>query len=105
MSEVFNIKRFWNYFVTDTRNAWNNYGISLLLVAFMPLISFVLVELTSLVATDLLFSENPAMPPMCSATCDVRSIAIVPLLVHPYTAERLSSPTMQPARCFDLVLP
>ena len=43
MSEVFNIKRFWNYFVTDTRNAWNNYGISLLLVAFMPLISFVLV--------------------------------------------------------------
>ena len=60
MSEVFNIKRFWNYFVTDTRNAWNNYGISLLLVAFMPLISFVLVELTSLVANGSL--TDFAMP-------------------------------------------
>ena len=46
MSDTFNIKRFWNYLCADLRNAWNNYGISLLLVAFMPLISFVLVELT-----------------------------------------------------------
>lgn len=54
MSDTFNIKRFWNYLCADLRNAWNNYGISLLLVAFMPLISFLLVELTSLVGTGTL---------------------------------------------------
>lgn|SRR5574344_903371 len=51
MSNVFNFKRFCNYLVYDLRNAKNNFGISMLIMALMPLIIFTFYELVSLIFT------------------------------------------------------
>ena len=41
MNNVFNLKRFGKYFVYDLNNAWNNYGISALVIALLPLIMLI----------------------------------------------------------------
>ena len=51
MNNVFDFKRFGNYFLYDLRCARNNYGLSLLILGGMPLIVFVFAVLTSLVFT------------------------------------------------------
>lgn len=45
MNEIFNAKRFGKYFLYDLRNAKNNYWLSLLICAGIPIISFALVEI------------------------------------------------------------
>jgi hypothetical protein len=49
MNNVFNIKRFWKYLCWDVRNAFNNFGLSLLICALLPAIAFVLTFLGTLV--------------------------------------------------------
>ena len=48
MNNVFDFKRFGNYFAYDLRRAINNYGISLLLLGLAPVILYTLHVLTSL---------------------------------------------------------
>ena len=49
MSNTFNIGRFWKYFKWDLRNAKNNFGLSMLIAASLPLFLFFIAELFSLI--------------------------------------------------------
>lgn len=49
MSNTFNIGRFWKYFKWDLRNAKNNFGLSLLIAASLPVIIFFIAEFCALV--------------------------------------------------------
>lgn len=49
MSNIFDIKRFWNFFLYDLRRAKNNYAISMLLIGLLPIIVFVVTEFFSLI--------------------------------------------------------
>ena len=52
MNNIFNIKRFCNYFLYDLRNAKNNYGLSLLILGVMPVVLYIIVQLFSLIFTQ-----------------------------------------------------
>ena len=57
MNNIFDIKRFCQYFLYDLRRAWNNYGLSLLLMGLIPIILYVVYQFISLVSgrgTDLM---------------------------------------------------
>lgn len=47
MSNIFNFKRFYNYFVTDLRNAKNQWGLSFLICVLMPVMVFFITEAMS----------------------------------------------------------
>ena len=49
MNNIFNIKRFCNYFLFDLRNAKNNYGLSLLILGIMPIVIYIIFQLFSLI--------------------------------------------------------
>ena len=49
MNNVFDFKRFWNYFLYDLRNAKNNYAISLLICGTMSILGFVFAQLLSII--------------------------------------------------------
>ena len=50
-NDIFDFKRFGNYFVTDIKNAIANYGWSMIILIFFGLISYILVGLISTIAT------------------------------------------------------
>ena len=50
MNNVFDIKRFGNYFLYDLRRGWNNYGISLLILGVIPAIVFLCFQFFSLIS-------------------------------------------------------
>ena len=50
MNNIFDIKRFGQYFLYDLRRAWNNYGLSLLLMGLIPIILYVVYQFISLVS-------------------------------------------------------
>jgi hypothetical protein len=52
MNNVFDFKRFGNYFLYDLRNAKNNYGLSLLILGCLPIAIFLVVQLFSLIFTQ-----------------------------------------------------
>ena len=58
MNNIFDIKRFGNYFLYDLRNAKNNYGLSLLILGTLSISTFVIYELFSLIISQH-FSEIP----------------------------------------------
>lgn len=49
MSNVFNLKRFGNYFAYDCRRAWNLFGLILILAALAPAVVFIIQQLFSLI--------------------------------------------------------
>lgn len=49
MNNVFDFKRFGNYFLYDLRNAKNNYGLSLLILGCLPIAIFLVIQLFSLI--------------------------------------------------------
>ena len=49
MSNIFNFKRFGKYFCYDLRTAWQNAGISVIVISLMPIWFFLLDELFSIV--------------------------------------------------------
>ena len=49
MNNVFDFKRFGNYFLYDLRNAKNNYALSLLICGLLPIALFVFTQLISLI--------------------------------------------------------
>ena len=49
MSNIFDIKRFWNFFLYDLRRAKNNYAVSMLLLGLMPIIIYVVIQFFSLI--------------------------------------------------------
>lgn len=51
MSNTFNIKRFWKYFVYDLNNARNNFGLSLLTLGLAPVAIFAVWEIICLAMT------------------------------------------------------
>ena len=55
MNNIFDIKRFGNYFLYDLRRAKNNYGLSLLILGLIPVILFVTYVLLTLIG--LLFNS------------------------------------------------
>ncbi len=59
MNNVFDFKRFGNYFLYDLRNAKNNYGLSLLILGCMPIAIFIIIQLFSLI-----FRQQVASFPM-----------------------------------------
>ena len=50
-NDIFDFKRFGNYFVTDIKNAIANYGWSMIILILFGLISYILVGLISTIAT------------------------------------------------------
>ena len=50
-NDIFDFKRFGNYFVTDIKNAIANYGWSMIILILFGLITFILVGLISTIAT------------------------------------------------------
>ncbi len=50
MNNIFDIKRFGNYFLYDLRRAKNNYGLSLLILGLLPVILYVVYLLISLIS-------------------------------------------------------
>ena len=50
-NDIFDLKRFGNYFVTDIKNAIANYGWSMIILILFGLISYILVGLISTIAT------------------------------------------------------
>lgn len=59
MNNVFDFKRFGNYFLYDLRNAKNNYGLSLLILGCMPIVLYLIIQLFSLI-----FSQRLVEIPM-----------------------------------------
>lgn len=49
MNNIFDIKRFGQYFLYDLRRAKNNYGLSLLLMGLIPIILYIVGQLISLI--------------------------------------------------------
>lgn len=49
MSEVFNINRFWKYFIHDLKSAKSNYWLSLVVCGLTPLIGYILYEIPLLI--------------------------------------------------------
>ena len=75
MNNVFDFKRFGNYFLYDLRNAKNNYGLSLLILGGMPIVLYIIVQLFSLI-----FSQHLtpiAMPVKYIQICIVILIATI----------------------------
>lgn len=52
MNNIFDFKRFGNYFLYDLRNAKNNYGLNLLILGTLPISVFIVFELFSLIFTQ-----------------------------------------------------
>lgn len=52
MSEKFDINRFGKYFVTDFKNAWNNFGLSFILICSLPVATTLLCGLWSVILTS-----------------------------------------------------
>jgi len=50
MNNVFDIKRFWNYFLYDLRRAKNNYGLSLLILGLIPILLYIITQFISLIS-------------------------------------------------------
>lgn len=48
MSEVFNINRFWKYFVHDLKSAKSNYWLSLIVCGLTPLVGYIIYEIPML---------------------------------------------------------
>lgn len=59
-NNIFNFRRFGQYFVYDLNNAKNNYWLSLLITGLIPVISYVLSELLSKLFTGAWFSGSLA---------------------------------------------
>lgn len=57
MNKVFDFKRFGKYFLYDIRNAWNNFGLSMLVCALLPLLCFSVAEMFAFLANGS-FSEH-----------------------------------------------
>ncbi len=64
MNNVFSPKRFGKYFCYDLENAWNNFGLSLIVLGLLPAIVFVVSELFSLIFSGHLMMNNDAIMPM-----------------------------------------
>jgi len=64
MNNVFDIKRFGNYFLYDLRRAKNNYGLSLLLLGLMPVIVFAFIQFINLIRARGFADANEALPYM-----------------------------------------
>ncbi|MCR4860216.1 MAG: hypothetical protein K5910_06100 [Bacteroidales bacterium] len=64
MNNVFDIKRFGNYFLYDLRRAKNNYGLSLLLLGLMPVIVFLFVQFFNLIRARGFEDGNEVLPYM-----------------------------------------
>ena len=61
MNNIFDFKRFGKYFLYDLRNAKNNYGLSLLILGTLPISTFVIFELFSLIFTQQFQGVHVAM--------------------------------------------
>ncbi len=48
MSEVFNINRFWKYFIHDLKSAKSNYWLSLIVCGLTPLVGYIIYEIPNL---------------------------------------------------------
>lgn len=51
MNNIFDIKRFGNFMMYELRRAWSNFGISALILGFLPLIFFAVVQFVSFIFT------------------------------------------------------
>ena len=49
MSNIFDIKRFWNFLLYDLRRARNNYALSMLLLGLTPVILYMIIQFFSLI--------------------------------------------------------
>ena len=61
MNNIFDFKRFGKYFLYDLRTAKNKYGLSLLILGTLPISTFVIFELFSLIFTQQFASVAMAM--------------------------------------------
>ena len=50
MKEIFDVKRFGKYFVYDLNNAYANYGLSALILGFLPLVFYAVSQILSLIS-------------------------------------------------------
>ena len=61
MNNIFDIKRFGQYFLYDLRRAKNNYGLSLLLMGLIPIILYIVGQLISLISGNGIMELPDAM--------------------------------------------
>jgi hypothetical protein len=64
MNNVFSPKRFGKYFCYDLENAWNNFGLSLIVLGLLPAILFVVFQLFSLIFSGHITVSDDAIMPM-----------------------------------------
>ena len=64
MNNVFSPKRFGKYFCYDLENAWNNFGLSLIVLGLLPAIIFVVFQLFSLIFNGHFTVSDDAIMPM-----------------------------------------
>lgn len=106
MSNVFDIKRFGKYISYDLNNAWNNFGLSLIVLALVPLIVFVFQEVFSLAFTQSLTELPVWAKGTALGVTAVALIIIAPVKLYGrLTEKRLGSDwLMVPASAFEKFL-
>ena len=60
MNNVFDFKRFGNYFLYDLRRAKNNYAISLLVIGLLPVALYIITQFFSLITGNGVAELNDA---------------------------------------------
>lgn len=103
MNDVFKFDRFGNYFLYDLRNAWNNYGISLIIVGCLPIVMFALIQVTARFTTGAFIDNSLPVQIISIATAFLIVTLTFPAKVYgKYTEKRAGSAwLMLPASSFE----
>lgn len=106
MNNVFDIKRFGRYLTYDLNNAWNNFGISTLVLGLMPLILLFFNTLFSLVFTGQVQQLHPAAKGSILACAFIIVAISGPIKLYGHLTERRSGSDwlMLPASSFEKFL-
>ena len=103
MSNVFNLKRFWNYFSSDCRRAWNLFGLTLILAALAPVIIFIIQQLFSLILDGHMSGTNVGVHLGFLAVGAAVVVMIAPSTIYGSLTEKKSGSSwlMIPASSFE----
>ena len=108
MNKIFSFDRFWKYFKYDLVNAKSNFGLSALILGFLPLMAFIIGNLLSIIFTGewagWSFGTGIGIMAMCASFAISAIIAGVKLYGHLTDRKAGSNWILIPASTFEKFL-
>ncbi len=106
MNNVFSPKRFGKYLCYDLENAWNNFGLALLILGLLPAIVFVVAQLFHFIFNGQVMIESDAIMPMritSGLVCVAVAVILFPIKAYGSVTDKRagSSFLMLPASTFE----